>query len=180
MRTGGAGAGATARINSATRGCGLGSRCTDTCPEPEPPTGAEYFDATGMGHRAHFGSEGEVLADSKLVVTASHNNTAIVWDAATGAIVAGPLEHKRSVLHAAFSPDGNRVRPHPWTVRRCGTLSLARGYSTFRSPGARMTSPFQSRQQTGFAAFWNHLGCYDTRKDCCSSGCRWHLRVCGV
>jgi WD40 repeat protein len=43
------------------------------------------------------------------VVTASSDNTARVWDAATGKPVTSPLEHQAAVVRAAFSPDGTRV-----------------------------------------------------------------------
>jgi WD40 repeat protein len=44
----------------------------------------------------------------RLVVTASDDNTAGVWDAATGRLL-GFLKHDGFVWHAAFSPDGRRV-----------------------------------------------------------------------
>jgi hypothetical protein len=47
--------------------------------------------------------------DGRLVVTASDDYTARVWDAATGQPVGVPLQHKNSVNAAAFSPDGRRV-----------------------------------------------------------------------
>jgi WD40 repeat protein len=47
--------------------------------------------------------------DGRLVVTASDDNTARVWDAARGVALLDPLEHKGTVLDAAFSPDGRRL-----------------------------------------------------------------------
>ncbi len=47
--------------------------------------------------------------DGKSIVTASNDNTARVWDAATGKSPAAPLEHQGAVLTASFSPDGMRV-----------------------------------------------------------------------
>jgi tetratricopeptide (TPR) repeat protein len=48
-------------------------------------------------------------ADGWLVVTASADRTARVWDAATGEPVTPPLLHHGPVAHAAFSPDGTRL-----------------------------------------------------------------------
>jgi WD40 repeat protein len=47
--------------------------------------------------------------DGKWVVTASDDNTAQVWDAATGKTVSPALKHEVSIKHAAFSPDSKRV-----------------------------------------------------------------------
>ena len=47
--------------------------------------------------------------DGSRVVTASADNTARVWDAATGAPVSVPLKHDDRVNSAAFSSDGRRV-----------------------------------------------------------------------
>jgi WD40 repeat protein len=47
--------------------------------------------------------------DGSRVVTASYDNTARVWDATTGKLLATPLEHQGPVSNAAFSPDGTRV-----------------------------------------------------------------------
>ena len=47
--------------------------------------------------------------DGTRVVTASEDNTARVWDAATGKPLTGALAHQGGVMSAAFSPDGTRV-----------------------------------------------------------------------
>jgi WD40 repeat protein len=47
--------------------------------------------------------------DGPGVVTASEDHTARVWDAATGKLLATPLQHQGPVRSAAFSPDGSRV-----------------------------------------------------------------------
>jgi WD40 repeat protein len=47
--------------------------------------------------------------DGTRVVTASADQTARVWDAATGTPLAPPLTHQRWVTSTAFSPDGTRV-----------------------------------------------------------------------
>jgi WD40 repeat protein len=47
--------------------------------------------------------------DSRLIVTASADNTARVWNAQTGESIATLLDHKGPVLNAMFSPDGQSV-----------------------------------------------------------------------
>src|SRR5262249_55574570 len=48
--------------------------------------------------------------DGKLIVAASQDKTAQLWDAETGKPIGEPLKgHEREVLSAAFSPDGKRV-----------------------------------------------------------------------
>ena len=47
--------------------------------------------------------------DGTLVVTASVDGTARVWEAATGAAVGPPMRHEDVVYSASFSPDGSRV-----------------------------------------------------------------------
>jgi WD40 repeat protein/serine/threonine protein kinase len=44
--------------------------------------------------------------DGKVVLTGSEDNTARLWDAATGKAIGMPIEHKGAVLAVAFSPDG--------------------------------------------------------------------------
>jgi WD40 repeat protein len=47
--------------------------------------------------------------DGQRVVTASQDNTARVWDAATGKPLGEPMRHQGAVYSAQFSPDGRRV-----------------------------------------------------------------------
>ncbi|MGQ0628392.1 MAG: protein kinase domain-containing protein, partial [Phycisphaerales bacterium] len=47
--------------------------------------------------------------DGRRIVTASNDNTARVWDAATGVSGAELKGHPESVTSAAFSPDGSRI-----------------------------------------------------------------------
>ncbi|MCI0746402.1 MAG: protein kinase [Verrucomicrobia subdivision 3 bacterium] len=54
-------------------------------------------------------SSAQFSADGRLVVTASYDHTARVWDAVTGNALTPPLVHDDVVVFAAFSPDGRRV-----------------------------------------------------------------------
>jgi len=67
--------------------------------------------SSGARARTPRGIRGERRGqpDGTRVVTASQDNTARVWDAATGTPVTRPLEHQATVRSAAFSPDGTRV-----------------------------------------------------------------------
>jgi len=47
--------------------------------------------------------------DGRLVVTASIDNTARVWDASTGQALTPSLQHNKGVLYASFTPDGRRI-----------------------------------------------------------------------
>ncbi len=47
--------------------------------------------------------------DGKTVLTGSHDNTARLWDGATGQPTGPPMEHPDSVRSAVFSPDGKTV-----------------------------------------------------------------------
>jgi WD40 repeat protein len=58
--------------------------------------------------------------DGGTVVTTSHDATARLWDARTGAPLAPPLTHQNVVGHAAFSPDGRWVA----TGSRDGTARI--------------------------------------------------------
>src|SRR5262249_49147136 len=58
--------------------------------------------------------EGKVLAvafrpDGKTVLTGSEDNTARLWDAATGQALGAPLQHSHGVGRVAFSPDGQVI-----------------------------------------------------------------------
>ena len=47
--------------------------------------------------------------DGQRVVTASGDNTARLWDAASGQAISEPMKHEDIVISAQFSPDGQRV-----------------------------------------------------------------------
>jgi hypothetical protein len=47
--------------------------------------------------------------DGNLVVTASSDQTARIWDVATGAQIGNPMKHQQIVVSATFSSDGTRV-----------------------------------------------------------------------
>ncbi len=51
----------------------------------------------------------EFSPDGQRVVTASNDNTAKVWEVASGKLLATLAGHEGGVEHAAFSPDGQRV-----------------------------------------------------------------------
>ena len=52
--------------------------------------------------------------DGRRVVTASADNTARVWDAATGKALSEPMKHDDVVNSAQFSADGQRVVTASW------------------------------------------------------------------
>ena len=52
--------------------------------------------------------------DGKYIVTASLDNTARVWDAATGKPATKPLKHNSTVNSAVFSPDGKYIVTASW------------------------------------------------------------------
>jgi WD40 repeat protein len=58
---------------------------------------------SGPAHVAAFSPDG------KSIVTTAEGNTARVWDADTGKLLATLTGHTGPVNHASFSPDGNRV-----------------------------------------------------------------------
>jgi WD40 repeat protein/energy-coupling factor transporter ATP-binding protein EcfA2 len=61
-----------------------------------------------IGHRASI-RKIAFSPDGTRVVTASDDNTARIWDPATGLPLTPPLAHLGAVYDAAFSPDGTRV-----------------------------------------------------------------------
>jgi tetratricopeptide (TPR) repeat protein len=51
----------------------------------------------------------EFSPDSQLLLVADYGRTTRIYDAATGALAAPPLQHPYGVLDAAFGPDGRRI-----------------------------------------------------------------------
>jgi WD40 repeat protein len=64
--------------------------------------------ATLSGHGRAV-AEAKFSADGKRIVTGSHDKTARVWDAGTGALLATFFTDGSEVQSASFSPDGKRI-----------------------------------------------------------------------
>ena len=93
-----------------------GTRTVTGCSEPpETPRTAEIRTVPGgelSGKpMAHLGgvNYAEFSPDGRLVVTASDDDTAQIFDAATGRALTTPLTHRDDVSRAFFSPDGRYV-----------------------------------------------------------------------
>src|SRR4051812_6348240 len=64
--------------------------------------------STLIGHTSRV-QAAEFSPDSNRIVTASHDQTAKVWDATTGRELLTLEGHTRMVTSAAFLPDGGRI-----------------------------------------------------------------------
>ena len=65
--------------------------------------------------------------DGTKIATAGDDQTARVWDAATGAAMTPPLAHGAPVMSVRFSPDGRALLTATWSPRNVGTgLEAAR------------------------------------------------------
>ena len=87
-----------------------------------------------LWHRASVGSA-NFSPDGRLIVTASPDKTAQVWDAETGRPVGAALRHADRVYFAAFSPDSRIVLT--CSVDKTARLSDARNRS---APHAAVTA----------------------------------------
>jgi WD40 repeat protein/tetratricopeptide (TPR) repeat protein len=86
----------------------------DLSAQREWPAAAHLWDLTTGRHVRAFPHENAVLAvalspDGRHLVTGSADQTAQLWDLATGQPVGAPLTHDGIVLFVAFSPDGRFV-----------------------------------------------------------------------
>src|SRR5262249_60668854 len=73
------------------------------------PRGGTATTAVSRAARRGGVTPGALRPAGRRVVTASGDDTARVWDAATGKPVTPPLQHSDKVNCAAFSPNGLRV-----------------------------------------------------------------------
>jgi WD40 repeat protein len=71
----------------------------------------------------------------KRIVTASHDHTARIWEAATGKEIAVLRGHFNSVSSAAFSPDGTRIVTASWdNTARIWDASTGKEIALMREP----------------------------------------------
>jgi eukaryotic-like serine/threonine-protein kinase len=80
---------------------------------PETRRGG-FFDAAGKNIGRSFLHQDRITdvafsLDGKAALTGSADNTALLWNVATGELVGLPLEHQDAVFTVAFSPDGKAV-----------------------------------------------------------------------
>jgi WD40 repeat protein len=81
--------------------------------------GAHLFDRAGQARRSFTGHDSCLTSvafspDGARIVTASGDDTARVWDAASGRVLARLEGHEVNVTSAAFSPDGARIVTASW------------------------------------------------------------------
>lgn len=71
----------------------------------------------------------ELLRETHVGVSASADDTARIWDVATGATVMTLRGHENDVAFAAFSPDGRRIVTASWdsTARIWDVANLVKG-----------------------------------------------------
>ena len=116
-------------------------------PQPEPDW-TRATQVTIIGH-AELVRSATFSPDGGRIVTASTDNTARIWDAGTGRVIATLSGHTGWVSSAAFSPDGGRIVTassdgtariwDAWAGRVIATLSGHQGwvYSAAFSPDGR-------------------------------------------
>lgn len=104
------------------------------------------------GHRA-FVRAAAFSRDGKRIVTASSDQSARVWDAENGSLIANLKGHDREVWSAAFSPDGRRVMTvsfdntaRLWSVVTGDEIAVLRGHAgevaavAFNNAGTRVAT----------------------------------------
>ena len=69
----------------------------------QAPRLLRQFPSTNVGRISRYSPDG------KTVLTGSADQTARLWDAATGSPIGAPLMHQGPVYHALYSPDGKTV-----------------------------------------------------------------------
>jgi WD40 repeat protein len=99
-------------------------------------------ETTMVGHENHVASAA-FSPDGSRVVSASRDNTARIWDAATGAMLLTLRGHTSTVRSAAFSSDGARVitasydgTARFWNAATGAELSLLKGHEDAVSSAA--------------------------------------------
>jgi WD40 repeat protein len=108
--------------------------------------------ATLAGHR-DWVSGAAFSPDGTRIVTASYDDSARVWDAKTGSLVAELLGHTDRILGVAFSPDGTRIvtasadhTARVWDAQTGVALAMLSGHgnqvvsAAFSSDGARIVT----------------------------------------
>lgn len=106
----------------------------------------------------------EFSGDGKKIVTASWDNTAKIWDAASGKLIYNLSGHSDDVNYASFSPDGNKVITSSsdntvkvWDTNNGNLLLNLTGhmnvvnYATFSPDGSKILSASDDKR----AMIWN-------------------------
>jgi WD40 repeat protein len=89
-----------------------------------------------QGHR-RFLQSAAFSSDGSRIVTASHDETARIWDSATAQEIAILRGHSRYFQSAAFSPDGSRVvaalvekTAHIWDAASAKEIAVLRAHAS--------------------------------------------------
>jgi WD40 repeat protein len=100
--------------------------------------------------------------DGRAVLTASHDQTARLWDAATGKPLGPPLSHTWQVMAVAFSPDGKTLLTggaegvgRMWDAATLKPL----GPPLVHSADAVMAVAFGRGGRTAWTANWDNTLC---------------------
>ena len=90
------------------------SRCWDFATGTQVPL-TDFSPPAAQGlripksYQVQFMAAHVVSPNGKTVLTGSHDNTARLWDAATGQQLGNPIEHRSSVPSVAFNGDGTLI-----------------------------------------------------------------------